>query len=78
MAGEARAASVQATMLHSAQFTQRLPCAQRLSTSRPALPLSLDINSKARKSLINQGGIIEECFSPGKGPQHPKGLRLGT
>lgn len=27
---------------------------------------SLDINSKARKSLINQGGIIEDCFSPGE------------
>ncbi|KAL4458477.1 hypothetical protein ABPG75_013342 [Micractinium tetrahymenae] len=29
------------------------------------LPVFLDINSKARKSLINQGGIIEDCFSPG-------------
>ncbi len=32
----------------------------------PPLHPSLDINSKARKSLINQGGIIEDCFSPGE------------
>ncbi|KAL4422175.1 hypothetical protein ABPG77_006864 [Micractinium sp. CCAP 211/92] len=31
----------------------------------PHFRYTLDINSKARKSLINQGGIIEDCFSPG-------------
>lgn len=33
---------------------------------RPHLRYTLEINALARQSLINGGGIIEACFSPGK------------
>ncbi|XP_031477303.1 lipoxygenase 6, chloroplastic [Nymphaea colorata] len=32
----------------------------------PHMRYTLEINALARQSLINGGGIIEECFSPGK------------
>lgn len=32
----------------------------------PHMRYTLEINALARQSLINGGGIIEACFSPGK------------
>ncbi|XP_013615693.1 PREDICTED: lipoxygenase 6, chloroplastic-like [Brassica oleracea var. oleracea] len=32
----------------------------------PHMRYTLEINARARKSLINGGGIIESCFTPGK------------
>lgn len=32
----------------------------------PHMRYTLEINALARQSLINGGGIIENCFSPGK------------
>lgn len=46
---------------------------RQLSTMHPVYKLlhphmryTLEINARARKSLINGGGIIESCFTPGK------------
>lgn len=40
------------------------PC-QVFKLMVPHFRYTLDINSKARASLIPASGIIEECFSPG-------------
>ncbi|KAG7586152.1 Lipoxygenase C-terminal domain superfamily [Arabidopsis thaliana x Arabidopsis arenosa] len=58
---------------HAAMEPYIIATNRQLSTMHPVYKLlhphmryTLEINARARKSLINGGGIIESCFTPGK------------
>jgi hypothetical protein len=47
------------------------PARQVFKLMLPHFRFTLDINSKARASLINAGGIIEDTFTAGDRPARP-------
>jgi hypothetical protein len=48
------------------RVTDLLPgCLQVYKLMMPHWAFTMQINANARSSLINAGGIIEQCFTPG-------------